>query len=273
MKHFAWRDGVRLLPFIVVLAIVVIGPLIAPFDPNNQQIKSTLLAPFAHYAGSGRVALLGTDELGRDIFSRILYGGQISLLISVAAVVVSGCIGLVIGLISGYLQKWPDAFFMRLGDVQLSIPSILLAIVIIAVFGSGIVNVIAVLAVTGWVSTARVVRSRVIQLKETDFVAAAELMGLPRRVIIWRHILPNVGSLFITQEILQISRMILFSASLSYLGVGVSLSTITWGGMLNEGQNYLQSAWWLAAIPGLCIAIVVIAINLFGEWLQARLAS
>lgn len=273
MKKFRQSHWLRTVPLLLVLVVIIVGPLIAPFDPAAQHMKSTLLAPFAHYAGGGQVALLGTDELGRDMFSRLLYGGQISLLISLAAVLISGAIGLVIGLVTGYYQKFTDTFFMRLGDVQLSIPSILLAIVIISVFGSGIVNVIAVLAITGWVSTARVVRSRVMQIKQTDFVQAAELMGLSGQTIVTRHIFPNVMRTFITQEVLQISRMILFSASLSYLGVGVSLSTITWGGMINEGQNYLQSAWWMSAIPGLWIALVVITVNLFGEWLQDYLAD
>ncbi|KRM06205.1 binding-protein-dependent transport systems inner membrane component [Liquorilactobacillus ghanensis DSM 18630] len=273
MKHITWQNEIRLLPFAIIIILIIFGPLIAPFDPNSQHMKSTLLTPLAHYANSGKLAILGTDELGRDIFSRILYGGQLSLLISIVAVLVSGTIGLIIGTISGYLQRFTDTFFMSLGDIQLSIPSILLAIVIISVFGSGIVNVIAVLSITGWVSTARVVRSRVIQLKETDFIQSAELMGLGHGIIIWHHVLPNVMNTFITQEILQISRMILFSASLSYLGVGVSLSTITWGGMINEGQNYLQSAWWIATIPGVCIAVVVVTINLFGEWLQNLLVA
>lgn len=270
MLRKSWKGILSSVSLAFIFIVTIFAPLFSPFDPFQQSLQDILTAPLSHLGSSDSLSLLGTDQLGRDILSRLLYGGRLSLWMSVLAVLFAGAIGSVIGIIAGYFGGTVDAIMMRLADIQMSIPSMLLAIVMVAVLGSGLTNIVIVLSITGWVTFARVVRSQVLSLKELEYVQAAQAMGVPSLMIMARHIFPNTWFTILTQASLQMSRMILLAASLSFLGLGIDVSTPTWGGMINDGKSYIDSAWWLSTIPGLAIAYVILSINLFSDWLRER---
>lgn len=257
-------SGIFLL---ILLCVTALAGWLAPYDPYQQNLAFIFQPPGTRMA-SGEFFLLGTDQLGRDIFSRLLYGGRLSLLISLAAVAVSCIVGTALGILAGYFRRTTDLLVMRLADIQLSIPLMLFAIMIIAVMGSSLSNVILVLSISGWVPFARVIRSEVLALREREFVECARAMGVPSWQILLSHILPNISYTLITQATLQIARMILLAASLSFLGLGVDVSLPTWGGMISDGRSYITDAWWLSVFPGLTIAVVIFFISLFSDWLQ-----
>lgn len=252
---------------LLLLTVTALAGWIAPYDPYQQNLTFIFQPPLTHMA-SGEFFLLGTDQLGRDIFSRLIYGGRLSLLVSLAAVALSCLIGTILGILAGYFRQTTDLFVMRLADIQLSIPLMLFAIMIIVVLGSSLTNVILVLSISGWVPFARVIRSEVLALREREFVECARAMGMPAWQILLSHILPNISYTLITQATLQIARMILLAASLSFLGLGVDVSLPTWGGMISDGRSYIADAWWLSVFPGLTIAVVLFFISLFSDWLQ-----
>lgn len=253
---------------VLVLVSAAFATQLAPFDPYAQSLADIGQAPFSR-AADGGVYLLGTDQLGRDVLTRLLYGGRLSLIMGISAVLISGVVGVILGVIAGYFRGVVDTVVMRLSDMQLSIPTMLLAILIVAVLGSSLWNTIMVLALTGWVPFARVVRSEVLTLREREFVSAARAMGVsaPRNIAV--HIMPNISFTLITQATLQLAHMILLAASMSFLGLGVDVSAPTWGGMINDGRG--TEFWWLMVFPGLAIALVILCINVFGEWLQEKL--
>ncbi|MFK4344411.1 MULTISPECIES: ABC transporter permease [unclassified Paenibacillus] len=253
-----------------IFALSIFAPFFAPFDPYKQSLQDILIPPFSHFSSQSGISLLGTDQLGRDVLSRLFYGGRLSLWMSFLAVFIAGILGSVIGVISGYYGGKVDALMMRLADIQMSIPSMLMAIVMVAVLGSGLTNIVIVLSITGWVTFARVVRSQVLSLKELEYVEAAKAMGVSDFTVMRRHIFPNTLFTIVTQAALQMSHMILLAASLSFLGLGVDVSTPTWGGMINDGKNYISSAWWLSTLPGIVIAFVILTINLFSDWLRDK---
>ncbi len=256
---------------LVVLGLVVLAavsaPLIAPYDPNAQDLLVRLRPP-AWTARGNASHLLGTDQLGRDVFSRLVYGARISLLVGVAAALLAGVIGAVVGLVAGYLGGWPDRILMRLADIQLAFPSILLALAVVGFLGSGLWYVIIVLGFTGWVSYARVVRSEALSLRSRDYVTEARAIGVSDPTIMRRHLLPGVLASLATIATLHVAAAIVAEASLSYLGLGVPRSVVTWGGMLSDGQLYLGTSWWLAVFPGLALMLTVLAINLAGDVLR-----
>jgi len=258
--------------FAIVLAVVtaaLLAPLIAPYDPASQEITRALKPPV--WLGGPSGALLGTDNLGRDIFSRIMYGSQVSLIIGLSAVAVAGSLGFTLGVLSGYLGGWVDAVLMRLADFQLSVPFIVLAIAVLGVVGPSLQNLIVVLGITSWVSYARVARSEVLSLREREFVMAARALGASSFRIMLIHIGPNVTAPAIILASLEVARMIISEAALSFLGLGVPPPAPSWGGMVADGRNYLESAWWIATFPGIAIVITVLGINLFGDWLRDTL--
>jgi len=254
--------------FIVLVVVVAIfAPVLAPHDPNAQDLTLRLRPPvWAHGAIPGH--LLGTDHLGRDVLSRVIYGSRVSLLVGVSATLVAGIIGALAGLIAGYFGGWRDAAIMRLADVQLAFPSILLALALVAVLGPSLLYVIVVLGATGWVSYARVVRAEVLSLRSREFVTAARAAGVSDRTIVRRHLLPNVMAPLATVGTLQVASMIITEASLSYLGLGVPKDVVTWGAMLHDGQLYLSNAWWLAVLPGVAIMLTTLSINIAGDMLR-----
>ena len=253
----------------MILVAAVFAERLAPYGPNEQDILKRLQPPGI----PGHV--LGTDEVGRDILSRLIHGARISLLIGVIAVGVSCPLGVLVGLVAGYAGRRTDDVLMHVTDIQLAIPTILLAIAVVAVLGPGLPNVIITLSVTGWTLYARLVRGQTMTVKNLDFVQAARANGAGDARIVLRHVLPNVFSPVIVVAVFAVANMIVLEATLSFLGLGVEPSVVTWGRMLNGGRLYLNTAWWLTAFPGFAIFVTVLAVNLLGDhlrdWLDPRL--
>lgn len=250
----------------VALGLVALAPVVAPMDPLDQDVTERLLGPLA--TSDRGLHLLGTDALGRDIASRIMVGARVSVLVGVASVAVAGTLGVLLGLASGYAGGRWDAAIMRVADVQLALPFLVLALALVAAVGPSLVNLIAVLGVTGWVLYARVVRSETLSLREREFVTAARAVGATGARIVRRHIFPNVTSAVIVVATLQVARMILFEASLSFLGVGVPPPTPTWGAMISDGRAYISVAWWVSTLPGLALFLTVLGVTLVGDRLR-----
>lgn len=256
--------------FLIVIMVVIIAifaPLLAPFDPAAIN-PTKMLKPPIWLEGSDPAHFLGTDNLGRDILSRIIFGSQVSLLVGISAVVLAGIIGIVVGLVSGFYGRWVDMILMRLVDSFLAIPNILFALVFLAIFGPSVPTLIIVIGVTNWVAYARIVRGETLSIKEREFVKAAQTIGVKNSIIMVRHILPNVMSSFIVISTLSVASTILLEASLSFLGLGIQPPTISWGGILSDGRDYLATSWWLATLPGVAITITVLGIIFLGDWLR-----
>ncbi|HEU4438189.1 MAG TPA: ABC transporter permease [Methylomirabilota bacterium] len=259
-----------MLVFLGVLLAAVLAPLVAPFDPLEQDIGQRLRPPGWQDA-QGRVHPLGTDHLGRDILARIVFGSQIALVVGLAAVMISGVLGMIIGLVAGYFGGRVDDFLMRLADIQLAFPFILLAIAVIGVLGPNLRNIIIVIGVSSWVVYARVVRGEVLSIREREYVQAAVALGSRHGRVLRSHVLPNTFTPWLVVATLDMARVIVIESALSFLGLGVQPPTPTWGGMLADGRVYLSTAWWLATFPGLAILITVLGINLFGDGLRDTL--
>jgi peptide/nickel transport system permease protein len=264
-------SGPALLGLAILAALVlaaVFADQIAP-DPGAQQLFDRLDAP--SWAGGEHGHLLGTDSLGRDLLARVIHGARVSLTVGLVGVALSGGVGITLGLIAGYLGRRWDRIIMRVADVQQAIPALVLAVAVAAVVRPSITNLIVVLAVTTWFTFARVVRSEVLALREMLFVESARVVGANDARIIRQHILPNAAASIIVVATLMIGNLILFEASLSFLGVGVPLTTPTWGRMVFDGIEYVATAWWIALFPGLAVMLTVLATNLVGDWLRDAL--
>jgi len=268
-RHFALRDNVgtvvAALILLGVLLCVAIPGLITPGDPNAIDLTARLLGPGA----PGHI--LGTDPIGHDVWRLIVYGARLSILVALAAVALSCIIGVTLGLLSGYYGGVVSAIIMRWTDVQLSFPFILLAILVVSLFGGGVGNIILVLAIGGWMDYARIVRSQVLTTRELEYVTAARSIGAGGGRILIHHILPSVVSSIIVLVTLNTSVNILFEAALTFLGLGLSPETPTWGGLLSDGRVYLSTAWWIATFPGVAILLTALAINILGDWLRDTL--
>jgi peptide/nickel transport system permease protein len=256
--------------FLGVLLAAVLAPVVTPFDPLEQDIGQRLQAPGWQDA-QGRVHPLGTDHLGRDILARIIFGSRIALVVGLAAVLISGVLGMIIGLVAGYFGGRVDDFLMRLADIQLAFPFILLAIAVIGVLGPSLRNIIIVIGVSSWVVYARVVRGEVLSIREREYVQAAIALGSRNGRVLWSHVLPNTFTPWLVVATLDMARVIVIESALSFLGLGVQPPTPTWGGMLADGRVYLSTAWWLATFPGLAILVTVLGINLLGDGLRDTL--
>ena len=287
-RHDLWRTlrrarlGMAGLFVLLIIAVAAIfAPLVAPHDPYEGSLGVSRRCPafttcpnlggsFARTSATEGTTeyLLGTDVNGRDILSRIIFAARISLIVGVTAVAIGGTVGVVAGLLSGYYGGALDSLIMRIADVQLAFPFILLAIAIIAVLGGGLVNVIIVLGVGSWVPYARIVRGQVLSAKNQEYVLAARTVGAHDGVILFRHILPNVIAPAIIIGTFGMAAAIIGEATLSFLGVGIQAPTPTWGNMLADGRAYVASAWWLATFPGLAIMLTVLSINVIGDWLR-----
>lgn len=252
---------------ILITFVALFAPWIVPHDPNAQSLAMRLRPPAWLDGGSWR-HLLGTDQLGRDLLSRVIMGARVSLLVGLTTVVVGASIGSSIGLLAGYFGGWFEKVVMRLADIQLSFPYILLTLAVIAVFGPGLLNVILVLGIASWPAYARMARGSTLSVKQRDFVASAVALGGSSGRVIGRHVAPNIANALVILATLQISQMMMAEAALSFLGAGVPISTPTWGGMLNEGQRYIFGAWWLTVMPGLALTTVVVAFNFLGDGLS-----
>jgi peptide/nickel transport system permease protein len=254
----------------VVVAAALFAPALSPFDPLEQDIAQRLREP-GWEDSQGHAHPLGTDHLGRDILARIIYGSRIALMVGLSAVLISGILGMGIGLCAGYFGGRTDDFLMRLADIQLAFPFILLAIAVIGVLGPSLRNIIIVIGVSSWVVYARVVRGEVLSIREREFVQAAVALGSGDGRILVRHVLPNALTPWLVVATLDMARVIVIESALSFLGLGVQPPTPTWGGMLADGRVYLSTAWWLATFPGIAILVTVLGINLFGDGLRDTL--
>lgn len=262
------RFALAALAFLALLLLAaVFAPLLAPADPGAQDLLLRLRPP-AWQGGGSSAHPLGTDQLGRDMLSRVIYGTRVSLLVGAGAALLAGVLGTVVGLAAGFFGGWLDRVLMRLADVQLAFPPILLALAIVGFLGSGLWYVILVLGFTGWVSYARVVRSEVLSLRSRDFITEARAIGVTDGAIMRRHLLPNVMAPLATIATLHVAAAIVAEASLSYLGLGVPKETVTWGAMLADGQLYLGTAWWVAVFPGVALMLTSLAINITGDALR-----
>lgn len=255
---------------LIIMAMIILGAVFAPLI-TSQAPESTSLSlrnrPPFWMEESVSPHFLGTDPLGRDMWSRIVYGARISLLIGFLSMLVAGPIGVFLGLISGYRGGTVDVIIMRIADAQLSIPSILLVVAIIAVLGRSLLIIIVVLGITKWVEYARVTRAEVLRLKESEFVLASKSIGATHTRLLFQHILPNLMTPIIVLASFSVAEMILAEAALSFLGLGVPPPTPSWGGMIADGREYLTNAWWISTWPGIAVLITVLSINLVGDWL------
>lgn len=247
---------------ILLLALIAVSaPVFSPYDPVEQLLPERLTGPAAAH-------LFGTDDLGRDVLSRMIYGTRISLAVGLIAVGISVMIGTILGIISGYFGKWADAVIMRVVDVMLCFPTFFLILLVIAFLEPNIYNVMLVIGFTSWPPLTRLVRAQVLSLKERDFVQAAKLLGLSRSRIFFVHLLPNVISPIIVSATLGVGDAILTESGLSFLGLGVQPPMSSWGQMLTSGKDYIYMAWWLSVFPGLAILLTVLSFNLLGEGLR-----
>jgi peptide/nickel transport system permease protein len=258
----------RLLITSVVVALYVLtaifGPMIVDYDPVQTRTADRLLPPGATLS-NGETAWLGTDQLGRDLFAQVLAGSRISLLVAAGVLLVGGSVGLILGLVSGYFGGVVDSAIMRVADVQLAFPGILLAILIAGVLGPSVFNVIVTLAVTRWVLFARVARGSTLATKERDFVDSARVLGASNFRILRKYILPSILTPLLVTATVQVGLMIVAEASLSFLGLGVPLDQPSWGSTIANGRDYVSTAWWIATMPGIALTIVVVSIGLLGD--------
>ena len=264
-RHARMRVS-RWWPLVIVAAFVlaaVFAPLVAPYDPNAQNLVGRLKPPGTtsrsfHY-------LLGSDELGRDLASRIVHGARVSLVVAFASVTLSGVTGTALGMIAGYRRGAVEMLVMRVVDVFLAIPAVLLAIITVAVLGPSLLNVILVLALTRWPRYARVAYGQTLAVATMPYVRLPALMGASAPRVLFRHVLPNIIGAVSVVATLEFGLMVLFEAGLSFLGLGVQPPTASWGAILSTGRNYVATAWWVATLPGLCLFTLVLAVNLTGD--------
>lgn len=257
--------------FLVILAIAaVFAPWVAPFDPNDQSLFMRNMPPMTVPEDGGSIPhLLGTDALGRDELSRLIFGGRVSLAVGLVSVLVSGSIGTMLGLLAGFYRGRVDDVIMRLVDIQMGFPSLLLALFVLYVIGGGVLNVILILAVTRWMVYARVTRGLVLSYRENVFIEAAKATGCTDRQIIGRHLLPNLLSPIVVLGTLEVAYMILTEAALSFLGLGIQPPQSSWGLMLSQGRQYVTTAWWLVTFPGLAILLSALSLNLVATWARS----
>jgi peptide/nickel transport system permease protein len=260
------------LIFVLFLLIALLSPVLAPHDPALQDLNRRLAPPVG--LGMEKASLeypLGNDNLGRDILSRLLVGSRVSLVVGVSTILLASSVGSLIGAVSGFYRGLLDNVVMRIVDVWMAFPSLLLAIAFGAALGPGLFNLVLALSLTIWVVYCRVIRAEVLSIRERDYVLAAQAMGARDLRIILRHVLPNVLAPILVISTLQMGVVIISEASLNFLGVGVQSSMPTWGGMLSDGREFMRDAWWLATFPGVAISLVVLGVNLLGDGLRDAL--
>lgn len=272
----AWsRTAARLLRarylFAGFLAIIILmgifAPLIAPYDPNAVDVLNRLVPPFWAHGGS-MAHIFGTDELGRDILSRVMFGARTSVTIGVVVVAVGMTTGTTAGLLAGYRGGWADTLIMRIVDIQFSFPALLMAMALVFALGASLTTLIIVLSLDAWLPYCRLGRSMVLTVRNTTYVEAAKSIGVGGRRLARKHILPNVASPLVTLAVLEFARIVLAEATLSFLGLGIQPPLVSWGLMLNTGEDYLTVAWWLITIPGLFLTLTVLSANMVASWLR-----
>ncbi len=253
-----------------MICMAVFAPLLAPFSPIDQTLRDKLQPPFWVEGGSLKY-LLGTDAFGRDILSRLIFGARVSLIVAFLALTAGGGVGLLIGIVAGYVGGFVDSLLMRLVDAAFTFPAILLALLLSVTMGQGLGTLVIAISLLLWASFARVIRGEVLALKQRDFVALAKVRGCSSARIMLTHILPNVMNTFMVLVTLNIGVVIIAEASLSFLGAGIPPPTPTWGLMISEGRGRIADAWWVSIVPGVAITLLVLSVNLFGDWLRDRI--
>ena len=266
-----WRQKIRdaRLPWLPIAVLTVIAfcalfaNLISPYDPRDNDVRNKMQAPFTNSQH-----ILGTDRLGKDMLSRMIFGARTMLQVTAPSIAVAILAGTIVGLVSGYSGRWVDSVLMRITDAVLGFPSILVALLIVSYLGTGVWNVMIAIAATQWARFARMIRGEVLSVRDRDFVVLAQIYGVSSAMIVWRHLFPNVINTLMVLTSVSIGQVILLEASLSFLGLGLKVGDPAWGIMIAEGKEFLTQAWWLALFPGLIITIVVMAFNFFGDWLR-----
>jgi peptide/nickel transport system permease protein len=271
---FRWLEGFPTIPVLILLTIALVAvfaDVLAPDDPQVG-ILSLRYRPPAWQAGGSMAHLLGTDHVGRDVLSRLIFGARVSMIVGITAVLVAGTIGTLLGILSGYLGGWVDQVIMRVADAWLALPALTFAIFLAAIVGPSEFNIVIILGAVYWTRYARVIRGEVLSLKQREFVRLAIVAGCPKHVIMWRHILPNVINSAVVLGTLMLGVVIVTEAALSFLGVGVPPPKPAWGLMMADGkQGLMVGHWWLTVLPGLCIMLMVLSANLLGDWLRVKL--
>lgn len=266
------RRDLAVLPFVVLFAAFVIvalaAPWLAPRDPNAQILLGRLRAPGTELRGF--TYLLGTDEVGRDLLSRVIWGARVSLLVATFSVAISLTLGTTLGMIAGFRRGWTEIVIMRAVDIVLSIPALLLAIITVAVVGPGLWTLVLVLGFTRWPRYARVAYGQTLAVMNMPFVRASRAYGTGAARLLARHVLPNILGPVIVVATLEFGLMVLSEAGLSFLGLGVVPPTPSWGGIMSTGRNYLTTAWWIATFPGICLFLLILSVNMIGDWLRDR---
>ena len=270
-----WRSrDFPLIPVVILTVIVLVAifaDFLAPYDPQIGSLARRYRPP-AWQTGGSMAHLLGTDHVGRDVLSRLIFGARISVVVGITAVLVAGGIGTFFGIISGYLGRWTDQVVMRVTDAWLALPALTFAIFLAAIVGPSEFNIIIILGLVYWTRYARVIRGEVLSLKQREFVRLAIVAGCPKRVIMWRHILPNVINSAVVLGTLMLGVVIVTEAALSFLGIGVPPPKPAWGLMMADGkQGLMVGHWWLTVLPGICIMLMVLSANLLGDWLRVKL--
>jgi peptide/nickel transport system permease protein len=254
---------------VVMLLAAIFAPLISPYDPLQTSLTDRLKPPA--FAGGTSAHLLGTDKLGRDVLSRIIWGTRISLSVSLLVILITGLIGTALGIIGGYLGGATDSFLMRITDISLAIPGIVIALLLAVILGPSFWTVIVAISLLGWAPYARLIRGEVLKLRTADFVLQARIIGCSPGRIMWTHILPNVVNPFLILATLSVGLVILLESALSFLGAGVPPPTPTWGSMMADGRSLIDTAWWISFFPGIAVGLVVLSGNFLGDWLRDRL--
>jgi peptide/nickel transport system permease protein len=253
-----------------IIALAVLAPLIAPADPTRQVLMMRLKPP-GTLAVNGRLYWFGTDDLGRDLFSRVLFGAQASLAVALLSVLVSTVVGVTLGTMAGWFRGFVEIAIMRLVDIVLSIPTVLLAVLTVAVLGPGFLKLILVLGLTRWPRHTRTAHAQTLAVANLPYIKAAELAGAGTARILFRHVLPNIVGPLLIVATSEFGLMILFEAGLSFLGLGIQPPTPSWGSIMSVGRQYVERAWWIVAFPGGCLFLLVFSVNVLGDWLRDRL--
>ena len=273
-RRFRLMRSLTLIVPVTVLALLVItaifAPLLAPYDPVKVSLLERRIPPFFQEGGSMNHPL-GTDNLGRDVMSRAIYGARISLSVSLLVIAITAAVGTLLGITAGYLGGRTEGFIMRVTDVSMAFPGLLIAMLLAVILGPSIMTVVLALSLLGWAPYARLIRGEALRLRESDFVAQARVNGASPMRIMLRHIFPNVINPLIIVMTMAVGMMILAEAALSYLGVGVPPPDASWGNMVADGRNDIDRAWWISTFPGLLIGLVVMSGNFFGDWLRDKM--
>ena len=254
------------IPVVILVGLLVLGlgaDVLAPFDPTDSNLKTRTIAPFTNSSYP-----LGTDILGKDMLSRLIHGARTVLLVTVPAMAIAVLVGTALGLIAGYAGRWVDAVLMRITDATLGFPSLLVAMLIVTLIGTGMMGVLVAVTATTWARFARMIRGEVLSTRERDFVILARILGVSPVMVIWRHLFPNVVNTLMVMVSLTVGQVVLLEASLSFLGLGMKPGQPAWGIMVAEGRQQMLDVWWLSLFPGIMITIVVMAFNFFGDWLR-----